>query len=71
MSATIKDAGPIPAEVLADCESIIQRVLAGQRPDPEVARRVRERSARVTEDIRHKHGVSKIGTAAIRELRDS
>ena len=69
--ATTKDSNSIPADVLSDCESIIQRVLSGTRPDPDVARRVRERAARVTEEIRRKHGELQIGTAAIRELRDS
>lgn len=71
MSTTAKNNGPIPAEHVSDCESIIERILSGNRPDPEVARRVRERSAQVTEAIRLKHGELKIGTNAIRDLRDS
>jgi hypothetical protein len=61
----------IPPEILADGEAVIAAIMAGQKPDSELARRVRERAERVTEEIYRKYGVLDIGTPAIRELRDS
>ena len=71
MSTEIKISGPIPLDVLADGEAIVEAVLAGKKPDPLIARRVRERAAKITEEIRRKHGVLDIGSKAIRELRDA
>jgi len=71
MSTDTKISGPIPPDVLTDAEALIEAAMAGKKPDPEVARRVRERGAKVTEDIRKKHGVLNIGTQIIRELRDA
>jgi hypothetical protein len=58
------------AEVMADCEAVVDHVVSGKPLDPEVVRRVRERAAKVTEEIRRSHGVLDVGVAAIRELRD-
>jgi hypothetical protein len=71
MSTASPTTGPIPADVLADGEAIVEAVMAGRKPDPEVAKRVRERAEKVTEEIRQKHGVQNIGTQIIRDLRDS
>ena len=71
MSLDTRITGPIPPDVLADGEAIIEAIAAGRKPDPEIVGRVRERAARVTESIRQKHGLLDIGTKAIRELRDS
>jgi hypothetical protein len=42
----------IPADTLADLEAVAAAVAAGRKPDPELARRVRERARRSTELIR-------------------
>jgi len=70
MSTETTNMGLGPAEVIADCEAVVDHVVSGKPLDPEVVRRVRERAAKVTEEIRRTHGVLDIGVAAIRELRD-
>jgi hypothetical protein len=70
MSTTVSP-GPIPADLLADGEALIEAVLAGKKPDPTLAKRVRERAGKITEAIRKKYGVLDIGGQAIRELRDA
>ena len=70
MSTTLNP-GPIPLDVLADAEAIVAAVMAGKKPDPALARRVRDRAQRITEDIRQKHGVLNICSKAIRDLRDA
>ena len=60
----------IPPELLADTQAVIDHVVLGKLLDPEVARRIRERAERISEEIRQKHGVLDIGVPAIRELRD-
>lgn len=71
MSADLKSTGSIAPDVFADGEAIVEALMAGTKPDPELVRRVRERAARITEDIRKKHGILDIGARAIRELRDA
>lgn len=70
MAIDTKTNGTIPSEVVADGEAILEAVMAGRRPDPLTAQRVRDRAASITEEIRKKHGILDIGTKAIRELRD-
>jgi hypothetical protein len=65
------DPGMIPPDVLADGEAIIEAVMAGRKPDPEVARRVHARAEKVRRQIFEQHGLLDIGVPAIRELRDS
>jgi hypothetical protein len=60
----------IPPDVLADAQAVIDSVVSGKPLDPEVYRRVRERGARITEQVHRKHGVLDIGVPAIRELRN-
>ena len=45
------------AQELADREAVYRHAFEGQPLDPEVRRRVRERAARITEEIRRVHGV--------------
>jgi hypothetical protein len=70
MATELKTTG-IPVDVLADGEAVIESIMTGKKLDPEIARRVRERAAEITERIHREHGVLDIGTPAIRELRDS
>jgi hypothetical protein len=60
----------IPADVMADLEAVVAAVAAGKAPDPELARRVRERADRVREDVFRRHGLINVAVPAIRELRD-
>jgi hypothetical protein len=60
----------IPPDVLADAQLVAECVAAGKPVPPEVARRVREDAARITERLRQKYGELDIGVPAIRELRD-
>jgi hypothetical protein len=60
----------IPSDLQADTQAILNHLTAGAPLPPEVARRVRERAAAITEEIRRRHGVLDIGVPAIRALRD-
>jgi hypothetical protein len=59
----------IPPEIMADAQAVIASVVSGKPLDADVYLRVRERGARITEEIRQKHGILDIGVPAIRELR--
>jgi hypothetical protein len=63
-------ADSLPPDVQADLDAISAAISAGQRPDPEVARRVRERADRNRDEVFRKHGLLDIGVPAIRALRD-
>ena len=54
----------------ADAQAVIDHAMTGKPLDPEVARRVRERSERATETLRRKYGTLNIGVDLIREVRD-
>lgn len=59
----------IPPEVLADLQAVIEATTTGKPLDPEVAKRVAERSARAREENLKKFGVQDIGVSIIREMR--
>ncbi len=59
-----------PPDVLADMQAVADAVAAGQPVDPEVARRVRERSLQVQEDLLRQHGVREIAVELIRQGRE-
>jgi hypothetical protein len=50
----------LPAEVLADIQAVADAAVAGRPVDADVARRVRERSAQVQEDLLGRYGVREI-----------
>jgi hypothetical protein len=56
-------------EMDADAQAVIEHAMTGKPLDPEVARRIRERAERITEEIYQKYGLLDIGVPAIRELR--
>jgi hypothetical protein len=56
MSAETKTPGTDPQE-RADLEAVLRHAFHGEPLDPEVARRVHERSARVTEETYRVHGI--------------
>ncbi len=60
----------IPAETLADLEAVAAAVAAGRKPDPELARRVRERARQSTEAVRRRCGELDIAVDLIRQARD-
>jgi hypothetical protein len=70
MSTETKHIANIPLEITSDCNEVIEHVLSRKPLDPEVYRRVRERSERVTEEIRGKHGILNIAVQLVREARD-
>jgi hypothetical protein len=55
MSAELKHTGRDPLEE-ADAEAVYRHAFDGEPLDPAVDRRVQERAARVTEEIRRRHG---------------
>jgi len=54
----------------ADLEAVIEHAMSGKPLDPEVARRVRERSERATQETFEKHGFLNVAVDLIREIRD-
>ena len=65
MDATKDNAG----ELDADARAVIEHAMTGKPLDPEVRRRVEERSDRIRREILEKHGVQNIGVQLIREAR--
>jgi hypothetical protein len=53
----------------ADLDAVVEALTAGKAVDPEVARRVRDRSAEARQKLLATRGVQDIGVAIIRELR--
>ena len=60
----------IPAEVMADLQAVSDAVAAGKVVDPEIARRVRERSRKAQEELLRRYGVREIAVELVREIRD-
>jgi predicted thioredoxin/glutaredoxin len=60
----------IPANVMADAQAVADALAAKRPVDPEVAQRVRERGAKITEELRQKYGERNIAVDLIREIRD-
>ena len=61
----------IPADVLADLEEVIRQSGSGIVRDPELLRRVYERSAKAREETLRRFGVQDAGVQIIREMRDA
>ncbi len=53
-----------------DAQAVMDQFISGKPLDPEVAARVRERSARATEAIRRKFGTVDAAVDFLREVRD-
>jgi hypothetical protein len=60
----------VAADVLADMQAVADAAAAGRPVDPEVAKRVRERSEKVKEQLRHLYGVREIAVDLIRQGRE-
>jgi hypothetical protein len=63
--------GAIPPDILADLEEVCRQAASGGARDPELLRRVYERSAKAREEVLQKFGVQDIGVGIIREIRDA
>ena len=55
MSTELKHSGMDPLE-RADAEAVYRHAFEGEPLDPAADRRIQERAARVTEEIRRRHG---------------
>ncbi len=60
----------IPPDIMADMQAVMDALVAGRAVDPEVARRVRERSGKAQEELVRQHGVREIAVDLIRAIRD-
>ena len=47
---------PLPTEIDADLKAVIEHLISGKPLDPELLRRVRERSEKATQELFEKHG---------------
>jgi hypothetical protein len=59
----------MPPDELADIRAVADAVAAGRPVDPDVARRVRDRSTRARKELLATRGVQDIGVQLIREAR--
>jgi len=69
MSIDTKTTG-IPAQILAEMQAAATLAASGIR-DPEAARKAREETDRIREEVFRKHGVLDIGVPVIRDIRDN
>jgi hypothetical protein len=60
----------IAADIMADMQAVAEAAAAGRPVDPDVARRVRERSEKVQEELLRRYGVREIAVDLIRQGRD-
>ena len=67
---TIETASGIPTDVMADIQAVADAVASRTPVDPEIARRVAERSRKVQEELTRTHGVREIAVDLIRQGRD-
>lgn len=61
---------PLTTDQTADAQAVIEHAITGKPLDPDIARRVRERSEQATAALRRKHGTLNIAVGLIREVRD-
>jgi hypothetical protein len=59
-----------PPDVRADLQAVIDHVTSGKPLDPEVARRVSERSRAVQEELLRRFGIREIAVDLIRQGRE-
>ena len=60
----------IPPDVMADLQAVADAIAAGRPVDPEVARRVRQRSQEVQDELVGKYGIREIAVDLIRQGRE-
>lgn len=54
----------------ADTEAVLERIAHGTPLPPDVYRRIRERGARLREEMRQEFGTVEIAVDLVREIRD-
>lgn len=59
-----------PPDVRADPDAVLKHLAAGSPVEAELARRVRQRSERMTEELRERYGEMNLAVDLIREIRD-
>jgi hypothetical protein len=59
----------IPPDLQAELQAVIEHAMTGKPLDPDMVRRIRERSEKIQEELFQKYGILDIGVPAIRELR--
>ncbi len=60
----------VPQDVRDDMQAVADAAAAGRPLDPEVAKRVRERSEKVQEQLGRRYGVREIAVDLIRQGRE-
>jgi hypothetical protein len=60
----------VVSEEAADGQAVMDRLITGKPLDPEVARRVRARAQKITDELRRQHGEMNIAVDLIRAIRD-
>jgi hypothetical protein len=60
----------ISTGVMDDVQAVANAVAAGKPVDPEVARRVQERSRTAQDELLKKYGVREIAVDLVREIRE-
>lgn len=70
--ATIEknEPGAIPPDILADMREVMRQAAVGGVKDPELLRRIAERSEKVRQEILRKHGVLDVAVDLVRETRE-
>jgi hypothetical protein len=58
------------AQVMADLNAVLANIGSGKPLDAVMLRRIRERSERITDEIRQKHGEINVAVDLIRETRN-
>ena len=59
-----------PIETQADLKAVLDSLIHKTPLDPEIARRVRERGRRITQEVFERHGLLNVAADLIREGRD-
>ncbi|MBL8797883.1 MAG: hypothetical protein JNM56_28555 [Planctomycetia bacterium] len=58
------------AQIQADLKAVLGSLAAGTPLTAETAERIRERAARITEEVRLEHGDLQVAVELIQEVRD-
>ncbi len=67
---TAETATATPPDLLDDMKAVAEAIASGRPVSPEVARRVRERSEKVQEQLLRQYGVRQIAVDLIRQSRE-
>ena len=58
-----------PPDVDIESQAVMDHLMTGKPLDPEIKRKIHERAAKITQEVRDKFGLVDIAVPAIRELR--